>query len=936
MMKLLIAFIYMLSAFSYAELQTSSGGGRGWQNRYNQGPYVGECYSYVRTLVQEGKEDTSLGIVKSMHGICSKNVGISEVQKNFGESENFASFLGQTKYSHFSKELQFDLSKCSKEKATPVHEIASRYYYLLNRIDQGQQSLVRQMSSLSLAMGDTSFIKQLGCSKSEFTEVQEICQKANSCPAPEKSLNKLAEQTDKTLAQINDIEQEIKKLEVNIKHPRTPQDKKAEYQNQLNWSRLQIETLKSLIPWAAGDVFKKTISSKRPTIEAIQNQLKEDRKNLLKSFQETEKHKRCIIGKPQRTDACDPGAVVELADYTSPLPSITNIPKDKDMATRKKYALASLEADSQQCIFEGRVDQMKTSSVINESLTQAGITVLTLGLGSAVSVGKLLTSRALMTERAADGIVKGATLTKNTINGGVFLKDAKDASEVCQKFAASSASTKPQSECAIESLVDNFSASKDYTDCIVASAFVLASGGTFAVGKIRGAIAKQNVARLEAETQKKLEKFLEAYQSGNKSAILSAASKLDDAARFKAAEAILGRELSLAEKRAVLKAHEIAPEKEFFEYTPAELKEKLMVLSAAGIGVKDADKIMRTGITGKFSSENAKIAEEGLLDAQMKERTTLENLKSYEDDFKSQTFARSELDKKLNKVKSEIDDTEKKLKNPNITATDKAALETKLEQLNQSRSETFKKLTEGTESITEHISDTRSSVIKRTEEIDRIRTEFYERTGKGLNANNPRLVDRLTTRKSLFETEGFLEIQKNGGDPTSSIAAFRRATKDLNEIQSMGIASKGPQEVLSQVRLRAVSQDLKGITGSEMQSLVNGKIGKLEKGVELITGDITPPKQLPIIKGSKVDTSVWEAYQNLAKRKADQYVISDLLENPGFLKSNNIKSDSVDKINEIYVANRERAAKELKAAIERFYSKNPSAAKDALKTLLEW
>lgn len=55
-----------------------------------------------------------------------------------------------------------------------------------------------------------------------------------------------------------------------------------------------------------------------------------------------------------------------------------------------------------------------------------------------------------------------------------------------------------------------------------------------------------------------------------------------------------------------------------------------------------------------------------------------------------------------------------------------------------------------------------------------------------------------------------------------------------------------------------------------------------------------------------------------------------------FLKDHGIKKNAVDTINEIYVANKERAEQELRSAIEKFYSKNPSAAKEAMKSLLEW
>lgn len=935
MFKKIITF-FLFNSLIYAVEQQSAGSSSSTSSKQTTNQYVGSCYSYVRTIIDEGKEDTSLGAIKSMYGGCTQNVSITGIQKNFKDSKTFISFLTENRYPSFNNELKFDLSKCENQKNPPVHEIASRYYYLLSRIDKGQQSLVQQLSSLSVALGDNQFIKQLGCENSEFSDIKKICKDAQTCNYKNSIIPDLAETTDKTLKQISDLEKELKNINLSLGRSKTSMDDRARMQEQAQWIKLQIASLKDLIPWARGDVFMNAKLARKSTAEAIQNQLKEDRKTLLKTFNESQKVKRCLITKPQRSDSCDAGEITDIADYTPAISTNLNLPKNSNVDFQQKAAYASLEVGAQQCIFNGRVEQIKTSKIINESLLQAGFTAATLGLGSAASVGRFLASRALTTEKVASNIVAGLNVAREGVNGAAFLKDVKDVADVCTKFASYNPKLRSQNSCESENVMESFTANKAYSDCVLAASMAAFSGGTFVAGKLLSLLKEGKVSQLDIESQKKLASFLSSFESGDKVKTLKAASELDNLARFKAAEKALGKELTLTQKRAVLKAHSIGGEKGFFEYTEDELREKMKVLVRSGISRSDADKIMRSGITGKFSGENAKLAEEGLLEGQMRERNTIENLKSYEEDFRSQSFSRSEIDKKLTAANKEIELTERKLKDPKLTDTDRTSLEAKLEDLNKTRSEAFKQFTGGNNSISENITDTRGSIIRRTDEIDRIRSSSYERTGKSLTSKNPQLADRLTTRQKLFETEGFLEVQKNSGDPSSAISAFRRATKDLNEIQSMGYGPTKSNEAIRNIKLRAVAQDLKGVTGAEMEKVVTGKVGQLEKGVELISGDFSPTKTLPILENNKFDKSIWDAYVKLSQRKADQYIVSDLLENPSFLRSNGISSNAAEKISDIYVANKEVAEAQLKEIIQKVYANNPNQAKEVLKALLGW
>lgn len=89
--------------------------------------------------------------------------------------------------------------------------------------------------------------------------------------------------------------------------------------------------------------------------------------------------------------------------------------------------------------------------------------------------------------------------------------------------------------------------------------------------------------------------------STNKDEILLASSQLETKEqRVEAASTLLGRKLSEQEAKAVMKAHNVGENTGhgFGTYTQAELKEKMQILKTAGIEGADAQKLMRSGVTG--------------------------------------------------------------------------------------------------------------------------------------------------------------------------------------------------------------------------------------------------------------------------------------------------------------------------------------------------
>lgn len=96
--------------------------------------------------------------------------------------------------------------------------------------------------------------------------------------------------------------------------------------------------------------------------------------------------------------------------------------------------------------------------------------------------------------------------------------------------------------------------------------------------------------------------------SSDKDAILKLSSNLSDEQRVEAASTLVGRKLTQAEEKAILKAHEVGADTGhgYGTYTQAELKEKLKILKASGIDGEEANKLMRTGLTGNEDIERMK------------------------------------------------------------------------------------------------------------------------------------------------------------------------------------------------------------------------------------------------------------------------------------------------------------------------------------------
>ncbi|MBY0385177.1 hypothetical protein K2X05_08470 [bacterium] len=133
---------------------------------------------------------------------------------------------------------------------------------------------------------------------------------------------------------------------------------------------------------------------------------------------------------------------------------------------------------------------------------------------------------------------------------------------------------------------------------------------------MKGEMSEDEVARLAGDARNPAEEGLTAANAGStiaekieglrglsaseKDMMLKASGSLSDTGRVSAASSALARPLSKTESDALLRAHNVAPERGYKTYTQADLKEKTRILREAGFSQQEADLLMRQGLAGQY------------------------------------------------------------------------------------------------------------------------------------------------------------------------------------------------------------------------------------------------------------------------------------------------------------------------------------------------
>lgn len=141
----------------------------------------------------------------------------------------------------------------------------------------------------------------------------------------------------------------------------------------------------------------------------------------------------------------------------------------------------------------------------------------------------------------------------------------------------------------------------NYNQCIFEASLSIAGMKTpYLVGKIADQNSKLGQFIREMQNSGSLKQMTLA----EKSKFLNLSGNLTDQDRITAASALFksGGKLSKSQSESLIAAHRVASDKKYFEYSPAELKQKLKTLTDGGWTPQEADRILRSGLAGKMTT----------------------------------------------------------------------------------------------------------------------------------------------------------------------------------------------------------------------------------------------------------------------------------------------------------------------------------------------
>ncbi len=172
-----------------------------------------------------------------------------------------------------------------------------------------------------------------------------------------------------------------------------------------------IEILRDEVPWVRGEIFDKIArekakprSSERKYLsrekikEGLREQLKANRTALAGAYKDNLQNLRCLI-----YDTDDKGEKCDFAKVRTELAKL-DAPKVPQLADRRSNMEFKTYFDAESCLLDRGEDRAGTKNVVDNAALDAGLTVLTAGLGSIAVGAKViggLSKTAIATRRGA-------------------------------------------------------------------------------------------------------------------------------------------------------------------------------------------------------------------------------------------------------------------------------------------------------------------------------------------------------------------------------------------------------------------------------------------------------------------------------------------------------------------------------------------------------
>lgn len=360
--------------------------------------------------------------------------------------------------------------------------------YILANIENQQ---VKQLSELHLIndiLNSKTDTKNL-CSNTPFPRVQQLCANQKASCAKPNDLEDLSYYTRDAYEELTEINKQLVEAEKQLSKQKTRHFESNEYKATKQRLALLEEKKKltvSRFPWLSNEDFLKKLEAKTKPEEALKWYFSETKKRLEEKLNESQKVSDCFL--TPKVTGCNPSKIQDFLANDSHI--------DPSLYINSKLDESKKWLNYQECLVSNEKQNNDKSSQYWHVTFDVGLTIATLGVGSALSIPKaVLSARKIM-------LSKQLTQINEAVNIANFANGLNNSYEQCFKDnlrLQSNSAPSSTGECAIRDIYFSTKLTKSYDDCMMSIAFATLDASPLAAGKIQKQI--QNTKTTEKELQ---------------------------------------------------------------------------------------------------------------------------------------------------------------------------------------------------------------------------------------------------------------------------------------------------------------------------------------------------------------------------------------------------------------------------------------------------
>ncbi len=519
---------------------------------------------------------------------------------SLSDSESLSNYLAD-RYPKISPNAKAVLNLCNDLPDGKDQVVKARYYMGMTKLEAMNSTVLDEVAYIDSLIPQNPGVKSVECNTIfPFPQVGKKCEDykkmldGKACKVSQESrLDALVEKTKRAMAQLEELE---------------PLFRNCKFKGEEGCENIgmAIQIIKSELPWIDGKKFEAKTNRTKVNASLMNEQLKSDyikkgiieqlnenRKDFLSSYQKNLAQSKCLtmVG----DDGGAPCSFEDTRSYLSQIPDVVEAPSNTQVSRE-----FGNHVEAEKCMLERGKDRADTKKIVDESAFNAATMALTGGISFAANGLKVVRGLSTATK------FKNASLANSALAGVNLSVSARQAIESCKTSTENLLKFSGKPEVIKESLCPESTSkfeinSEAHSSCMLDA--LLTAPGVW--GMVKSLKMASQFSKFSNEDLLKL--YKDPQQRKNVEKILAKNGQLDDIERAEGAEALLGRNLTKAEKQCVVDSHYVAPFKSMrmdasvatlSDYSAADLLAKRSVLSACGIGTTEIALLMRSGITG--------------------------------------------------------------------------------------------------------------------------------------------------------------------------------------------------------------------------------------------------------------------------------------------------------------------------------------------------